>query len=803
VSPLLICLLALALASPLFWIVRPHRFRHIGWLAALVPAGVTAWLLIQLPTIAAGNTITTTVPWSPQLGLELALRVDGLGAFFGLIITGIGAAIALYTGYYFENEPRLGYFYGLLFLFMASMLGIVWVDNLLLLYAFWEGTSITSYLLIAFKDSDNDAQAGARRAFLVTALGSLAMLMGFILLSIEARTYTISQIVQMPELAQSAIAPAAICLILLGAFTKSAQFPFHFWLPGAMAAPTPASAYLHSATMVKAGVYLLARLHPALSDHPIWFWSLLIAGMITMVSAALIAIGKSDIKALLAYATVSQLGGFVLLLAFDASAAHIALIVGILAHALYKGALFMVAGIVDHATGTRDLRRLANLRKEMPLTSVVAFFALMSMAGVIPMFGFLAKELVLESFILYSETNAVLGWIGVIMAVVSAAFTVGASLILLWEAFVRPHADVEEGAHVHHRPSVMIVLPPALLTVVALSIPFLLVSIEGLIFAPAIRSVSATEVDVHLALWHGLNLTFTMSLLALALGGVVFALRAPMRRILLSEAFARDAAVTWEALINQLYNVANWVTRNVQGTTLLQQARGILIAAVVAMVVALSAVNWPEDFPINWEVQPHIPETITATLTIFAAIITAIARTRLGAIISLGVVGMAITLFFVFNSAPDLAITQLLVDILTVVLLILVFYRIPPSSYVRAPKKIGMRNVILSVFVGFLGFFFVLFTVSEPFFPVIGDYFLYNAVPLGHGANVVNVILVDFRGFDTYGEITVLGIAAVGGYAVLRAGLFRFRPPAPVNEIMGEVVEPGTDTGKEAAISGD
>lgn len=785
-SPLITSLLALTLASPLFWIIRPHRFRHIGWLAAIVPAAIAIWLGLQLPYIAEGNTIQVTLPWSPQLGLEMALRVDGLAAYFGLIITVIGAAIALYTGYYFEDEPRQGYFYSLLFLFMASMLGLVWADNLLTLFAFWEGTSITSYLLISYKDTDKAAQDGARRAFLITSLGGLAMLFGLILLGTEAGTYTISEILQTPGLTESAIAPAAIILILIGAFTKSAQFPFHFWLPGAMSAPTPASAYLHSATMVKAGIYLLARLHPALSEHAIWFWGLLIVGEITMVIGALFALRQTDLKALLAYATVSQLGIFTMLLAFRDEAAYTDLIVAILAHALYKGPLFMVAGIIDHATGTRDLRQLANLRKSLPLVTGVALIAGLSMAGIPPMFGFVAKELLLESFLEISENAVVIGWISLGFSLLTAAMTVGASLILLWEAFFRSKADSPHPAHVHHAPSALFVLPPILLTLLALAIPFIFKQTEGILFIPAISAVAGHPVDVHLALWHGFNLTLLLSVIAIAMGAGIFALRAPIRKILARWPESNTGVPIWETLMERLYGLARWVTSNVQGITLLEQARGLLLAAVITMIVALSAVNWPEDFPLNWAIQPQPSEIIIAALAIFAALITVLAPTRLSAIISLGVVGISMTLFFVFHSAPDLALTQLLVDILTVVLLILVFYRIPPNEYMRSPKRTGTRNGVLSVFIGLLGFFFVLFTVSQPFFPIIGDYFLYNSVPLGHGANVVNVILVDFRGFDTYGEISVLGIAAIGGYAVLRAGLMRARPPAPLGNASRE-----------------
>ena len=333
-SPLITSLLTLALTSLVLWVIRPYRFRHIGWIAALPPAAVSAWLFTQLPSVSDGSYISVYLSWATQLSLDFALRLDGLALFFALIVTVIGTAIALYTGYYFEHETRLGYFYGLLFLFMTSMLGLVLADNLLTIYLFWEGTSITSYLLIGFRDTEQEAQDGARRAFLVTGLGGLAMLFGMVILGNNAGTYTISELLVTPGLMTTPGASLALVCILLGAFTKSAQFPFHFWLPGAMAAPTPASAYLHSATMVKAGVYLLARLHPALSDSPIWFWALLLVGGITMIVGAVFALGQYDLKALLAYATVSQLGIFVMLLAFSNEAAYTAVIVGILAHAL-------------------------------------------------------------------------------------------------------------------------------------------------------------------------------------------------------------------------------------------------------------------------------------------------------------------------------------------------------------------------------------------------------------------------------------------------------------------------------------
>ncbi len=348
---LFIAILVLFLSSPLLWAIRPQQRAYGGWLAALFPGAIFIWLCTQITPLYHGEIRSEIYPWIPSLNLELALRLDGLTLLFGLIITGIGAAVALYTHSYLENEPRQGYFYMALFAFMASMLGLVLADNLLTLFVFWEGTSITSYLLIGFNHESARAHAGARNALIVTGAGGLVMLAGLVLLGQEAGTYTISAMIAGGSLTAAPLYPAALILILVGAFTKSAQFPFHFWLPGAMAAPTPASAYLHSATMVKAGIFLLARLHPVLSGSDLWFWTLLLVGGITMLIGAIFAIHNWDIKGLLAYATISQLGILTLLLAFSSETAVIAVVVGILAHALYKGPLFLVAGIVDHALG--------------------------------------------------------------------------------------------------------------------------------------------------------------------------------------------------------------------------------------------------------------------------------------------------------------------------------------------------------------------------------------------------------------------------------------------------------------------
>jgi len=797
---LLFHLLLLALTGVLLWMLRPHRLRHVGWLAALPPLVVTVWLLGQMNTIAAGRFPAEQYVWSPQLGLDLLLRLDGLALFFGLIITGIGAAIALYTGYYFAGNPRLGYFYGLLFLFMASMLGLVWADNLLLLFVFWEGTSLTSYLLIAFKLEDSKALEGARRALITTGLGALAMLGGMVLLAQMAGTYTLSAILTQPasQFTDHALYPAALLLILLGAFTKSAQFPFHFWLPGAMAAPTPASAYLHSATMVKAGIYLLARLHPALSDSPLWFWSLLSVGGITMLLGAITALRHYDLKAILAYATVSQLGVLVFLLALPSEKALIAVVVGILAHALYKGPLFLVAGILDHATGTRDIRQLAGLARAVPWVTATAILAGVSMAGFPPFFGFLAKEMLLESFYQFAEKgNPIVGWLGVAAVVVSGAFFVAYSLTLLWEPFFRRQVPTNDpgndAAPVHHPPEFVLVLPALALVVLGTALPLLISLVEKPLLIPAVSAMAGTKVEFHLALWHGFTPMLLASLFAIALGIALFWARATLRAGLERSPSWLDGRLIFDQIVDALYGLARWITQRIQGGSLATHISVTLLCAVALLLYALLQLDWRNDLRINWAALPTFTEVILAVLGIVAAVVTVRTRSRLSAIISIGVVGVVVTLFFVFFSAPDLALTQLLIEVLTVVFLVLVFYRIPPRSHPPTPSATRWRNLAVASAVGVWGFFMVLLSVEGPFLPSIADFFLLNSVDAAHGGNIVNVIIVDFRGFDTLGEITVLIIAALGGYGLLRAT--RLRP------VLVPAQSPDSDENATAALA--
>jgi len=778
VSTIVVHLLFLALTGPVLWLIRPHRLRLGGWLAALPPIIVTIWQLTQLGLVSQGQYPTAEIAWAPALGLTFSLRVDGLALFFGLIITGVGAAIALYTHYYLEDDPRQGYFYNLLFLFMASMLGLVWADNLILIFVFWEGTSITSYLLIAYKNEDETAQSGARTALIVTGLGALAMLAGLVLLGQMVGNYRISALLTSQALVESPSFTAATILILLGAFTKSAQFPFHFWLPGAMAAPTPASAYLHSATMVKAGIYLLARLHPALSDSSLWFWSLFSVGGITMLLGAISAFRYYDLKAILANATISQLGILVLLLAFRSETAYIAVIVGILAHALYKGPLFLIAGIVDHAMGTRDIRRLAALRRVMPWVAATATLAGLSMAGLPPFFGFLAKETLLESFAHYAaHEGALLGQVGMAAAALTGALFVGYSLTLIWEPFLRAEA-VAPAAQLHHAPSLPFILPPLLLTLLGTTIPFVLPQIEKVIFATPVSSIAGAPTVVHLALWHGFTPVFLTSLGAIAFGGVIFWQRDRLRLAFTFTPPWLNGVKIYEFFYKGSYQLARLATRAIQGGSLESQISVTWLSVVAMLIYAITLADLPRDLRLNWGLYPQPFELILGLLAIVAAIVTVRATNRLSAIISIGVVGITVTLAFVFYGAPDLALTQLLIEVLTVVLLVLVFYKIPPRQHPPHTRAARIRNLFVALAVGFFGFALVLVGAGEPFYHTISDYFSLNAVAGGHGANVVNVILVDFRGFDTMGEISVLAIAAIGGYALLRASRLRAQPPS-------------------------
>jgi multicomponent Na+:H+ antiporter subunit A len=510
-----------------------------------------------------------------------------------------------------------------------------------------------------------------------------------------------------------------------------------------------------------------------LSDSPLWFWSLLIVGGITMLLGAISAIRYYDMKALLAYATVSQLGVLVMLLAFRDEAAYVAVAVGILAHALYKGPLFMVAGIVDHATGTRDLRRLAGLARPLLWATVTSTLAGLSLAGIPPTFGFVAKETLLETLYHYMEhTEQAVGALALVATLIVGAFFVAASFTLLWEAFYRKQADAEDPAHVHHGPAFSFVAGPLVLTLIGAAIPLTLSQVGGLLFAPAASSIGHEEIHLHLKLWHGLTPTFGLSMVAIASGVGLFFVRNWLRTALNALPAKLSSDYGFDRIDKGLYALADWSTKTVQGGTLATQASIVMLIGI--SVLFFSIVSWDliSSIGAEWASSMIAYEALTVALIIFAALGTVRAQTRLTGIVSIGVVGIGVTLFFVFFSAPDLALTQLLVEVLTVVLLILVFYRIPPETRPDMGLSVVTRNWVMAILAGIFGFTLALVASGGAYAPSISDYFLINSIAGGHGANVVNVILVDFRGYDTMGEMTVLAIAALGGYALLRSPRF-------------------------------
>ncbi len=764
----------------LLFLLKPHRWLYSGWVAALPPALITAWQISLLPA-GAGSDPTLLVenwPWAPSLGLELAFRLDGLALLFGLIVTGMGACVALYTGSYFAGDERQGEFYFLLFAFMTSMLGLVWSDNLLGLFCFWEGTSITSYLLIAFKTTSKSAREGGRRALIVTGLGGLAMLGGLILLGMAAGSYSISGMLRAAAQNPLTAHPLygwALALVLLGAFTKSAQFPFHFWLPGAMAAPTPASAYLHSATMVKAGIFLLARLTPALGGTPAWSYTVTTIGAITMLLGAISALRYTDLKAILAYATVSQLGMLTMLLGLPVKYAPTAVALGVLAHALYKGPLFLAAGIIDHATGERDLRRLAALARPLPTTAAVVLLAGWSMAGIPFGFGFLAKEYALGAGEQAGALWAVAtGWSILLAVALTGAFFAAIAATLTWDLFFRrapQAANAGDGiAHVHHAPVFSFVLAALIPALLGLLLPLAPATLNHLLIAPAAAAIQPGGGEVHLALWHGLSTPFLLSMGALALGALLFA-----QRRALYGAFNRlparlSGAAAFAALNNGLYRLARRTTRVFAGGSLAGQVSVTLAAAsLVAVTAFVVSADWRAVVELATGPRTPLYESLLAALAITAAILTVRARQRLSAIISLGVVGWIVTLYFILFSAPDLALTQLLIETLTIVLLVLVFFRIAPDRLPPLPPLKRAWRAFAALAAGLFGFTMVIYVSTMKSAASIAPYFIRFAAPDGKGGNVVNVILVDFRGYDTLGEITVLAIAALGSAALWRA----------------------------------
>ncbi|WP_454455406.1 hydrogen gas-evolving membrane-bound hydrogenase subunit E [Thauera phenylacetica] len=741
--------------------------QRAGWLLALAPLAAFIHFLTQMPTVAGGAVVTSTLAWVPALGVELAFRLDGLSLLFALLITGIGTLIVLYAGAYLSEHHHLGRFHAYLLGFMAAMLGLVLADDLIAMFVFWELTSVTSFLLIAFQHDKPESRRAALQALLITGGGGLALLAGLILLGSVGGSWQFSGL-SGEAIAEHALYPAILVLVLIGAFTKSAQLPFHLWLPNAMAAPTPVSAYLHSATMVKAGVYLLARLNPALGGSASWSTILIIIGAATALVGAVLAIRQTDLKRVLAYTTVTVLGQLTMLLGTNTHYGLQAFAIYLVAHAFYKAALFMAVGSIDHATGTRQIALLGGLIRHMPLTGFAVALAAFSNAGLPPFFGFIAKEFKYAGLI----ELGLAGWITTVVMILTNALLLTAAGLVFVRAFLG-----REGRYPHapHEVGVPMWIGPMLLAIGGFVFGAFNNLAEVWLIDAAVQAVSRATVPVSLYLWGGFTPALVASLLTVALGVFFYLQRTRLRRRLsLWRVLWRVSGDRiWDRLLKRVFAFATRVADRFQHGSLRQHISALVLAIAGFALIGLFASTgedfaWPEvTSPIN------LAALLGCVLAVAVAGAAAAAVTpgRVALVATLGASGLGMAMFFLAARAPDVAITQLMVETLTVIFLALVLRRLPPTRLVGSRKPAAKRfHAVVAAVIGAVVAAMMLMTVSQPLPGDIARWYLDNSLPGGQGANVVNVILVDFRALDTLGEILVVGLAGLAAAGLLAGG---------------------------------
>ncbi|MFX0541954.1 monovalent cation/H+ antiporter subunit A [Roseovarius sp. S4756] len=764
--------LFLVVALPFIGALLPGLMNSAGRQAC---AGVTLMvtltaiigLLTNAPAVFGGEVVTAGFDWLPAIGLNLTLMLDPLGFFFACLILGIGLLIIAYARFYLSRDDNMGEFFTYLLLFQGAMVGIVLSDNILLLLIFWELTSLSSFLLIGYWKHLPEGRQGARMALAVTGMGGLAMIAGMLILGQIVGSYDLSVILQQRDLIQaSPLYVPALILILLGCFTKSAQFPFHFWLPHAMAAPTPVSAYLHSATMVKAGIFLMARMWPVLSGTPEWFMIVTTAGLITMVLGAVIALFKHDLKALLAFSTVSHLGLITMLLGTGTAFGAMAAVFHILNHATFKAALFMSAGIIDHEAHTRDIRRLGGLRHLMPITFVIATLAALSMAGIPLLNGFLSKEMMLEEA--YHTTLFGVPWLVPALAVVGSLFSAAYCFRLIGHTFLGPKRDDYPAKP--HDPGAGMWLPPALLMIPVVAIgvaPFLAEPFVKLVTS-AVLGEAAEVPKAYFKIWHGLVPALYMSIAAVVGGLIMLAIFTPALR-LWDAAPRPEAKAIFDGLIRWAVLGARTIIHPLHDGAFSRYA-----AIMATTIIAAGVHAWATGTigPAAYQMSPLDTITVAGWMMLVAATLGLVFlhRNRLLSLILIGIVGLMVSIAFVHFSAPDLALTQFTVEVVTIILLLLALNFLPNRTPVESTVLRRTRDAAIAIAGGLaataLSWHYLL---RDPVAASISEFHLANSYKGGGGTNVVNVILVDFRGFDTFGEIIVLGIAALVIYALTEA----------------------------------
>ena len=800
----LIVLLLLPFIGSCLAAVLPHNARNSeSLLAGLIALIGTVQVALLYPQIAHGGVIREEFMWLPSLGLNFVLRLDGFAWLFSILVLGIGTLVSLYARYYMSPEDPVPRFFAFFLAFMGAMLGLVLSGNLIQIVFFWELTSLFSFLLIGYWHHRSDARRGAYMALMVTGAGGLCLLAGVMLLGHVVGSYDLDAVLAAGDKIRAhSLYPILLPLILIGALSKSAQFPFHFWLPHAMAAPTPVSAYLHSATMVKAGVFLLARLWPSLSGSEEWFWIVSGAGACTLVLGAYCAMFQNDLKGLLAYSTISHLGLITLLLGLNSPLAAVAAVFHILNHATFKASLFMAAGIIDHETGTRDIRKLSGLFKLMPYTATLAMVASASMAGVPLLNGFLSKEMFFAETVFINST----AWVEIalpVIATIAGTFSVAYALRFTVDVFFGPPAT--NLPHTPHEPPRWMRAPVELLVLTCLTVGIFPAQTVGPLLAAAAQPVVGGELpEYSLAIWHGLNAPMIMSLIAMSGGIVLYVL---LRKQLKLDRFPLPPLIQYfngkrffERSLVVIMRGARRIERRISTQRLQTQLFLLILVAVIAGLIPMlySGLGWGD--------RPKIPGSIVFITLWLIAIACALGAAwqakyhRLAALTMVSVCGLMTCVTFVWFSAPDLALTQLVVEVVTTVLILLGLRWLPrrieevsplPGTLRKAQVR-RLRDLLLSTAVGggMALLSYAMLTRQTP--NDISSFYLSRALPEGGGSNVVNVMLVDFRGFDTLGEITVLGAVALTVYALLR----RFRPPKESEQLPAQqrLLAPDVDT---------
>lgn len=732
----------------------------------IVPACLFAYYLGYIPKISAGNTFIQHIDWVPSLNINFDFRLDGLSLLFSLLITGIGTGIFFYARTYLKGHPYFDRFFGYLLLFMSAMLGLVLSDNLLLLFIFWELTSISSFFLIGFNNEQAESRKSALTALTITGMGGFFLVAGLVLLGNIAGTYSISALVeQRSMIIEHELYPLILGFLFIGAFTKSAQFPFHFWLPGAMKAPTPVSAYLHSATMVKAGIYLLARFFPILGGTEMWSYPLMIVGGFTMLFAAIHSLFRIDLKSILAYTTISALGILVFLMGIGTKEAIIAASVFILVHALYKATLFLVTGIIDHETGTRDITVLSGLRKVLLPVGIAAGLAALSSAGVPLTFGFIGKDLIYESTLhAVPHLSTILTGLALVtnICLLAAGFMAG---------FKPFFGELPEKYSKLHLPYLSMWLPPLILGILCVLFGVFPGIVGDLLSYQTANAIFGHDTAMHLAIWHGFNTVLLLSGITLVVGTLIYLINKPseakVKRVEKWNAFSAQTVLTRYS--NDLFRFSTWYTNTIHNGYLRSYHLKIILFAEALLIYRLwlsgpIQINFDHLSPLT------IYEVAVVIILLGALLIVIITPSRLTSVVSMSVIGYCICLMFVFYSAPDLAMTQFTIDTLTTVLFVLVLYKLPSFLSLASPRQ-KIRDMFVALGFGAILSIIALKVLYEPVSKDTSNFYGENAYILAKGKNVVNVILADFRGIDTMFETVVLSIAAVGVYSLLKLRL--------------------------------